>query len=201
MLCEMLFFSFLFPCTMKIFVAASSLAAVLAEDCSSGDAYCMSGTGPESYCKYWLDEPVCQGSDSPCSCDGPPEGCYYGDMFCMAETGPESYCKYWLDVPVCQGSDEPCSCDYEDRRLAAVEEDESCPSGDAFCQDMTGSSYCKFYQDGPGGRVCQGTDVPCTCDGCSSGDAYCMADAGPASYCKYWLDVPVCQFSDSPCSC
>jgi len=79
-----------------------------------------------------------------------------------------------------------------------------CPKGDMFCQLSTGNeaSYCKYWQSGPGGSVCQGSDTPCQCAGCK-GDPYCHAQVGPSSYCKYWQKGAgkVCQYSTVPCDC
>merc|ERR1712137_166533 len=97
-----------------------------------------------------------------------------------------------------------------------------CAKGDAYCQKKCNdpASYCKYWLGVP---VCHGSDVPCTCNNmpppqttekpgcpmggdckpkCAKGDASCQNKCNdPASYCKYWLDVPVCQGSDVTCTC
>ena len=78
-----------------------------------------------------------------------------------------------------------------------------CPKGDRFCETHIGpASYCKYWQQGPGGSVCQGSTLPCQCSGCK-GDAFCQGKVGPSSYCKYWQKGAgkVCQYSDIPCDC
>merc|ERR1711970_420390 len=57
--------------------------------CKSGDLQCAKSSGEGSYCKYWLDKAVCQGSNKPCQCS------CRGDDFCRSAVRPDSYCKYW----------------------------------------------------------------------------------------------------------
>ncbi|EER04676.1 Cell wall integrity and stress response component 3 precursor, putative [Perkinsus marinus ATCC 50983] len=92
------------------------------------NAYCVGLNGPTSYCKWWKNEPVCQGGDQSCSpsdcptgtpapTEGPPDA-HVGpssncDAYCTA-VNPDlsfdrvSYCKWWLHVPVCYDGDQPC---------------------------------------------------------------------------------------------
>lgn len=98
--------------------------------------------------------------------------------------------------------------------------------GDAYCQSISQSSYCKTSQDPP---VCHGSDYPCACasddtidtfpDGINTngedlpeygnpgegmpptcGDPFCRA-FDPASYCKMGQVPPVCHGYDTPCGC
>merc|ERR1711959_790967 len=79
-----------------------------------------------------------------------------------------------------------------------------CPVGDNFCMTQTGNkaSYCKYWQKDPAGRVCQGSNIRCSCTApkppqCPAGDRFCKKITGnAASYCKYWQKDPagqVCQ--------
>lgn len=53
--------------TAKTTAAAVKTTTIAASNCSKADAECaLSYSG--SYCKYWLTEPVCFGSNIPCSC-------------------------------------------------------------------------------------------------------------------------------------
>ncbi|EER08653.1 conserved hypothetical protein [Perkinsus marinus ATCC 50983] len=92
------------------------------------NAYCVGLNGPTSYCKWWKNEPVCQGGDQSCGpsdcptgtpapTEGPPDA-HVGpssncDAYCTA-INPDlsfdrvSYCKWWLHVPVCYDGDQPC---------------------------------------------------------------------------------------------
>ncbi|KAF4673240.1 hypothetical protein FOL47_010777, partial [Perkinsus chesapeaki] len=92
------------------------------------NAYCIGLNGPTSYCKWWKNEPVCQGGDQPCGpsdcstgtpapTEGPPDD-HTGpspncDAYCTAVNpglpdGRMSYCKWWLHVAVCYDGDQPC---------------------------------------------------------------------------------------------
>jgi hypothetical protein len=75
-----------------------------------------------------------------------------------------------------------------------------CPGygGDEKCAAESPGSYCKYYQQPP---VCHGTDTPCGCGSCPTGDDACKETAGSDSYCKFWLDTPVCYGSNEPCGC
>ncbi|EEQ97101.1 hypothetical protein Pmar_PMAR027036 [Perkinsus marinus ATCC 50983] len=93
--------------------------------------------------------------------------CPTGDAQCHSES-PGSYCKFYQGHNVCQGTDTPCSCTTTPAPPPPTPTGGSCPDGDAFCQKQSGNSgsYCKAaYQTGPGGGVCQGTDIPCKCGG------------------------------------
>ncbi|KAF4667552.1 hypothetical protein FOZ61_008102 [Perkinsus olseni] len=90
--------------------------------------------------------------------------CPAGDAQCQAED-PSSYCKFYMGDRVCQGSNTPCYCTTTPPPTPTPSGG-PCPDGDAYCRQQTGDtgSYCKAaYQSGPGGGVCQGFDVPCTC--------------------------------------
>eukprot|EP01084_Bolivina_argentea_P051988 95538_1 len=75
--------------------------------------------GYDSYCKYWLDYPVCHGSYTPCTYQ--PHGYQntykapanydsgYTAPHSDSECGYDSYCKYWLYPAVCQGTYTQCS--------------------------------------------------------------------------------------------
>lgn len=57
--------------TASVFVAVNIHSAVASwGDCSAGDARCAAVFGGSSYCKYWQDRPVCQGTEVACACDG-----------------------------------------------------------------------------------------------------------------------------------
>ncbi|KAF4683355.1 hypothetical protein FOZ60_009244 [Perkinsus olseni] len=92
------------------------------------NAYCVGLNGPASFCKWWKDEPACQGGDQPCGSsdcasgtpaptEGPPDS-HAGpspncDAYCTSVnpglSGDRvSYCKWWLYVPVCYDGDQPC---------------------------------------------------------------------------------------------
>ncbi|KAF4720234.1 hypothetical protein FOZ62_026923, partial [Perkinsus olseni] len=73
--------------------------------------------------------------------------------------------KFYMGDRVCQGSNTPCYCTTTPPPTPTPSGG-PCPDGDAYCRQQTGDtgSYCKAaYQRGPGGGVCQGFDVPCTC--------------------------------------
>ncbi|KAF4691950.1 hypothetical protein FOZ60_014437 [Perkinsus olseni] len=81
------------------------------DDCSEADKVCAQSYAG-SYCKYWMDEPTCFGSDIPCSCKAvvtTTPSVAKCDAECAAEL-PGSYCKYWEEPSVCFGSNKPCSC-------------------------------------------------------------------------------------------
>ncbi|KAF4710016.1 hypothetical protein FOZ62_030561 [Perkinsus olseni] len=81
------------------------------DDCSEADKVCAQSYAG-SYCKYWMDEPTCFGSDIPCSCKAvvtTTPSVAKCDAECAAEF-PGSYCKYWEEPSVCFGSNKPCSC-------------------------------------------------------------------------------------------
>ena len=105
------------------------------EDCSRGDAACLSALGEGSHCKYWSFEPHCHGSNLPCACDGSlpiaPElssssepvvatvliselalDCTDADRMCKEVSGDSrSYCKGWSIDPHCHGHpDLRCNC-------------------------------------------------------------------------------------------
>ncbi|EER12704.1 hypothetical protein Pmar_PMAR025337 [Perkinsus marinus ATCC 50983] len=93
--------------------------------------------------------------------------CPTGDAQCRREH-PGSYCKFYQGHRVCQGTDTPCFCTTTPPPPPPTPTGGPCADGDAFCQKQTGGSgsYCKAaYQSGPGGGVCQGTDIPCKCGG------------------------------------
>ncbi|KAF4692797.1 hypothetical protein FOZ60_012490 [Perkinsus olseni] len=92
------------------------------------NAYCIGLNGPSSFCKWWKNEPACQGGDQPCGpsdcatgtpapTEGPPDS-HAGpspncDAYCTSVnpglSGDRvSYCKWWLYVPVCYDGDQPC---------------------------------------------------------------------------------------------
>ncbi|EER08539.1 conserved hypothetical protein [Perkinsus marinus ATCC 50983] len=100
--------------------------------------YCVGLNGPSSFCKWWKNEPVCQGGDQPCGVSdcptgtlaptgGPPDS-HAGpspncNAYCAAMnpglSGDRvSYCKWWLYVPACYVGDQLCGpsvcSDYED---------------------------------------------------------------------------------------
>jgi hypothetical protein len=121
------------------------------------------------------------------------------------------------DPPVCHGSDIPCSCDSPAPGTTEIPSTDApsddCSTADMICKNVAGDveSYCKYWQDPP---VCHGTDVACSCgvpapettetppDDCEAGDMTCRSETGmEISYCKYWLDPPVCHESDIPCEC
>jgi hypothetical protein len=99
-----------------------SFAAV--QDCSRGDAACLSVIGNGSFCKYWASAPTCHGSNIHCACDGslpivpetPPSvapvvsagpalNCSQADLLCQESLGDStSYCKGWLAEPHCHGN-------------------------------------------------------------------------------------------------
>ncbi|KAF4710015.1 hypothetical protein FOZ62_030560 [Perkinsus olseni] len=83
-------------------------------DCTQADKICAQSYAG-SYCKYWMDEPTCFGSNIPCSCSGKPVSTTTTKSIarCDAECEagfPGSYCKYWEKPSVCFGSGKPCSC-------------------------------------------------------------------------------------------
>lgn len=165
-------------------VETLAVAAPAADECTARD--------PASYCKYWQNPPVCQGSDIPCGACGPDSYCKYwlsppvcqgSNIPCArlppppppaSSCGPDSYCKYWLDEPVCYGTNIPC--------METLARGQQLTAANAECGV---DSYCKYWQTPP---VCQGTNAKC-------GDK-----CGPGSYCKYWQMPAVCQGTNAPCA-
>merc|ERR1711907_57182 len=96
-------YSYAAPVAMVAPLAAEQPALT---GCKSGDAQCAVSSGQGSYCKYWLDKPVCQGSNKACQCT------CRGDAFCTSAVRADSYCKYWQTGvgKVCQYSSKPCGC-------------------------------------------------------------------------------------------
>merc|ERR1712154_236194 len=98
--------------------------------------------------------------------------------------------------------------------------DQASPECDEFCAHVNGgSSYCKWWQKEP---VCKGGDQPCGVGQCDIGDSpsappttgerhesaepecdYYCTDANEGvhngSYCKWWLEEPLCKHGDQPC--
>ena len=108
---------------VKILAVAASLGVSIAtgtppaDPTTQPDDFCIEQVGEYSYCKVWLDVPVCFSADQnpaniPCGDADPiPAPCYNGDVSCRSnDPTNDSYCKYWLEDPICQGTDATCSC-------------------------------------------------------------------------------------------
>ncbi|EER07341.1 conserved hypothetical protein [Perkinsus marinus ATCC 50983] len=151
------------------------------------DVYCRGLNGPESFCKNWLDDAVCQGGNQPCGtldvC-GPAvsTGTTFHprcDEMCQSLNDVTSYCKWWMDIPVCQGGDQPCGdvsiCTAQTWPPASTPpfingpHQYHSPTCDTYCQGLNDEgSYCKWWAAEP---VCQGGNQACTPDVCGVGEA------------------------------
>ncbi|KAF4666235.1 hypothetical protein FOL47_004210 [Perkinsus chesapeaki] len=160
------------------------------EEC---DVMCQSiNNDDSSFCKWWLDIPVCKHGNQPCGnadecrskewplprpapqdteeVPGHPRHSPACDSHCQSLNDDSSYCKWWKAEPVCRGGDQPCG-----------------PS-DCSPGDFTTSTAPPERHSGP--------DMNC--------DAYCR-DLNPTttageSYCKWWMHVPVCKNGDQQCN-
>ncbi|KAF4693066.1 hypothetical protein FOZ62_027074 [Perkinsus olseni] len=92
------------------------------------NAYCVSLNGEGSYCKWWKEEPTCQGGNQSCGVGDCPTGTQAPtggpadthsahspacDDYCVSQNqssddNSESYCKWWLTVPTCLYGDQHC---------------------------------------------------------------------------------------------
>lgn len=123
--------------------------------CLHGDEFCQRvNDDSSSYCKFNLDEPVCQGGDQPCTCIHEP--CQDGDQFCkFVNDDVTSRCDQGIHPHTCkgvQGGGQVCECSPT----------EPCVVGDEFCkrENQDTSSFCKYWLEP---SVCYGGDQPCSC--------------------------------------
>ncbi|EER19215.1 hypothetical protein Pmar_PMAR028680 [Perkinsus marinus ATCC 50983] len=180
------------------------------------DKMCQSLNDATSYCKWWMNTPVCQHGDQPCGdasvCQSetwpsppapqlPPgahsEASAECDTMCKELNDDSSYCKWWRSVPVCHGGDQPCgpgSCN----GVAVV--------STRLPYSMPTEVVVITTQAPPPPPPRAVTDAPVVpvASGAHSMpnakcDAYCSELNGPGSYCKWWKDIPVCKGGDQPC--
>ncbi|KAF4751143.1 hypothetical protein FOZ63_024750 [Perkinsus olseni] len=162
------------------------------------DYMCKSMNNILSYCKWWMDTPVCHGGDQPCGDVGecrsqdwpepqtptPAPGAHPGpsrecDAYCAGLNGDGSYCKWWKAVAVCKGGDQPCGVG-------------ECATTSEYISIDTPTTVSPVDGDRH-----SGPNVRC--------DAYCV-DQNPGlsgympTYCKWWLTVPVCKHGNQPCN-
>ncbi|KAF4724830.1 hypothetical protein FOZ62_032098, partial [Perkinsus olseni] len=109
---------------------------------------------------------------------------------CKDMNGDGSYCKWWRSVPVCHGGDQPCgpgACD----GVAVVTTSAwvSMPT-EPFIATTTPTPRAATVAPVVSGAHSM-PNAKC--------DAYCTELNGPASYCKWWKDIPVCKGGDQPC--
>ncbi|KAF4701165.1 hypothetical protein FOZ62_004772 [Perkinsus olseni] len=173
------------------------------------DKMCQSLNDATSYCKWWMNFPVCQHGDQPCGdasvCESetwpspkapqlPPgahsEASAECDSMCKDMNGDGSYCKWWRSVPVCHGGDQPCgpgACD----GVAAV----TTPAWVSMPTEPVIATTTPSPRAATVAPVVSGAhsmpNAKC--------DAYCTELNGPGSYCKLWKDIPVCKEGDQPC--
>lgn len=174
------------------------------------DDYCKYKNGPESYCKYELEPMLCQGGDQPCG-DGPvppveittitlvstpsteaPSSTtmssssiatggndqrYACDAYCQSVNDINSYCKWWFQEPVCKGGDQPCG-------SPSICNGDSLVSTTPLTPEIESLPPVDSPSDGLHHSEC---------------DYMCKSLNNVMSYCKWWMDVPVCHGGDQPC--
>jgi len=168
------------------------------------DTYCQGLNGEKSYCKWWLDEPMCKGGDQHCgggadycsqqeipeTTPGPatsPDPSRHQnqspecDEFCAYHNGEKSYCKWWQKESVCKGGDQPCGVGQ-----CGIVQTTHAPDATAAPSASTSAPSTDTH------------DAPS--DAC---DAYCN-DQNPSeengSYCKWWLDESICKGGNQSCA-
>jgi hypothetical protein len=179
------------------------------------DQWCKQSTGiRDSYCKYWLQLPVCFGNDT-VTC--PTGSCVVQTTTTMGPASPtlplcDDYCRDTSRLltstcnttsSVCVGAEDLlCSSDVCTDSAMAPGALKSC---DSFCQQEVGdlNSYCKYWQERPscygagdvgcGQPLCEVVITPC--------DSYCRDRLGTNdTYCQRWLPDPTC-FGDDRVGC
>ncbi|KAF4655517.1 hypothetical protein FOL47_009401 [Perkinsus chesapeaki] len=162
------------------------------------DYMCKSLNDVLSYCKWWMDTPVCQGGDQPCGdvsvCSSqewpepktptPAPGAHPGpsqecDAYCAGLNGDGSYCKWWKAAAVCKGGDQ------------------SCGVGECASTTPSISFRTPAIPAETEGDTHSAPNANC--------DAFCVAQnpslaENLSTYCKWWLKVPVCKHGDQPCN-
>lgn len=186
------------------------------DDVEVCDRYCMLLNGPSSYCKWWQSPAVCHSGGQPCGdvtiClapiigtstydlvgdqhGGPSPAC---DSYCQDLNDESSYCKYWQNPAVCLSGDQPCGPSVCDTTTSVVSVSTTptpttIPALSTTLVSDTSSVRTTFTSPLFGG---DSDSTATTFDGC---DTYCKALNNEYSYCKYWLDKPVCQSGEQPC--
>ncbi|EEQ99002.1 hypothetical protein Pmar_PMAR012010 [Perkinsus marinus ATCC 50983] len=176
------------------------------------DYYCQLLNGPESYCKFWQSPAVCQYGDQPCgdvtTCSSPIIGTSTYDLvgdqhggsssacdsYCQGLNGDSSYCKYWQNPAVCLGGDQPCGPSICDPTTSTAPDSTSSTPPSSVSSTTSGTS-----QSVATTSLVFGGDSDSTIEASNGCDTYCKALNDESSYCKYWLDPPVCQSGDQVC--
>ncbi|KAF4654426.1 hypothetical protein FOL47_009986 [Perkinsus chesapeaki] len=177
---------------------------------ASCDKMCQSLNDATSYCKWWMNSPVCQHGDQPCGdvsvCESEtwpspaaptlPPGAHSQasvecDSMCKNLNGDGSYCKWWRSVPVCHGGDQPCG-------------PGECDGVPVVSPETVRPTPQPALRTDPPAPVKAAPSAPVVSKAHSMPnakcDAYCaqLNDAG--SYCKWWKDIPVCKGGDQSCA-
>ncbi|KAF4661858.1 hypothetical protein FOZ61_002893 [Perkinsus olseni] len=176
--------------------------------------YCKLLNGPESYCKSWQFPAVCQFGDQPCGdidvCQAPIIGSTFDlvgdqhsghssacDSYCQDLNGATSYCKHWQNPAVCLSGDQPCGpsvCD----PITSTASSTSAPTSTSTVTPLTTTASSSASTSLTTSTPVFGGDSDSTTatSGC---DSYCKSMNDESSYCKFWLNPPVCQGGDQPC--